>query len=119
MSVGRRTSGLHYENIRTTNIFSDREIELAIGEPVGNRLAKIAGQMPADLVCKFRVCIAREYLYVAGYAHQAVKFQIRDSNLLRNFKSAISNSDKQFETSDLTFQKKNGRLIRSSSRSDN
>jgi hypothetical protein len=110
MSVGRRASRLHDEYIGTANVFTDGEIEFAVGKPVRNRFAKVAGQMTADLVRKLRVRIAREYFYVAGYAHQALEFEISDLQFQILNRSEITN---------LKFQNKNGRLMKSSRRSDN
>jgi len=69
ITIARRTSWLHYENIRTANVFPDLEIELAVRKTLGYRLAKFTIELGTDLFGQLPMSIARKDLDFSRYAH--------------------------------------------------
>ena len=73
MLIRWRASRLHYKNVRTANIFADREVKLPIGKPSRHRRSKVHVKMSADLVRQFRVCRTGKNLDIARHAHLSVR----------------------------------------------
>ena len=69
--VARGTRRLDDKNVVAAYILIDLKVELPIRERRRYRLPEIASEIAADLFRKCGMCVACEYLYPSGYAHNS------------------------------------------------